>query len=45
MRMKIEKTLAELLFNQGKYQDALVVLKKLMYELKRKDDKQLIVET
>lgn len=43
--MKIEKTLAELLFNQAKYQDALVVLKKLMYELKRKDDKQLIVET
>lgn len=45
LRMKIENKLADLLFNSGKFQDALVVLKKLMYELKRKDDKLLIVES
>lgn len=45
LRMKIENKLADLLFNSGMFQDALVVLKKLMYELKRKDDKLLIVES
>lgn len=45
LRMKIENKLAELLFMQSKYQDALTILNKLLYELKRKDDKQLIVES
>lgn len=37
--MKIENKLADLLFKQNKYQDALVILNKLLYELKKKDDK------
>lgn len=45
LRMKIENKLAELYFKQQKYNDALEVLGKLLYELKRKDDKQLIVES
>ena len=45
LRMKIENKLSDLLFNSGMFQEALVVLKKLMYELKRKDDKLLIVES
>jgi 26S proteasome regulatory subunit N6 len=45
LRMKIENKLADLYFKQGKYNDALAVLNKLLYELKRKDDKQLIVES
>ena len=45
LRMKIENKLAELLFMQNKYHEALVILNKLLYELKRKDDKQLIVES
>merc|ERR1711967_210261 len=43
--MGIENKLADILFNSGMFQDALVVLKKLMYELKRKEDKQLLVES
>jgi len=39
LRMKIENKLADLLFKQNKYQDALVILNKLLYELKKKDDK------
>lgn len=45
LRMKIEQKLADLLFKQQKYKDSLGVLDKLLYELKRKDDKQLIVES
>ena len=45
LRMKIENKLAELLFKQQKYQDSLQILNKLLYELKKKDDKQLIVES
>lgn len=45
LRMKIENKLAELYFKQQKYQDSLNILNKLLYELKRKDDKQLIVES
>lgn len=45
LRMKIESKLAELYFKLSKFNDALVILNKLLYELKRKDDKQLIVET
>lgn len=33
------------LFEQGKYQDAVTLLNKLLRELKRMDDKQLLVET
>lgn len=44
LRMKIENKLADLYFKQQKYQDSLTILNKLLYELKRKDDKQLIVE-
>jgi len=37
--MKIEKNLAELYFKQEKYNDSLTILNKLLYELKKKDDK------
>lgn len=33
------------LFEQAKYQDAVTLLNKLLRELKRMDDKQLLVET
>jgi 26S proteasome regulatory subunit N6 len=39
LRMKIESKLAELYFKLQKFNDALVILNKLLYELKRKDDK------
>lgn len=45
LRMKIESKLADLYFKQQRYQDALNILNKLLYELKKKDDKQLIVES
>jgi 26S proteasome regulatory subunit N6 len=45
LRMKIERNLADLLFKQQKYNDSLAILNKLLYELKKKDDKQLIVES
>jgi len=45
LRMRIEVNLAELLFKQLKYQEALEILGKLTYELKKKDDKQLLVES
>jgi len=44
LRMKIESKLADLFFRQQKYHEAIEILNKLLYELKRKDDKQLIVE-
>ena len=43
--MKIEQKFADLYFKQQKYQDSLGILNKLLYELKKKDDKQLIVES
>lgn len=43
--MKIENKLADLLFRQAKYTEALQLLNKLLFELKQKDDKLLIVET
>jgi hypothetical protein len=39
LRMRIETNLAELYFKMEKYHDALDILKKLNYELKRKEDK------
>ena len=44
LRMRIENKLAELYFRLQKYGDALEVLKKLLYELKKKEDKTLLVE-
>jgi len=37
--MRIETNLAELYFKMEKHHDALEILKKLNYELKRKEDK------
>ena len=45
LRMRIETNLADLLFKQEKYNDALEILRNLNYELKKKDDKQLLVES
>jgi len=45
LRMKIETNLADLYFKLEKYQDAIQLLNKLTYELKRKEDKQLLVES
>ena len=39
LRMKIENKLADLYFRQGKYNDSLQLLNKLLFELKKKDDK------
>lgn len=45
LRMKIENRLADLLFKQQKYHESLQILNKLLHELKKRDDKQLIVES
>lgn len=45
LRMKIETNLADLYFKLDKYQDAIQLLNKLTYELKKKEDKQLLVES
>jgi 26S proteasome regulatory subunit N6 len=42
--MRIENKLAELYYRLQKYADSLEVLKKLLYELKKKEDKILLVE-
>lgn len=39
LRMRIENKLAELYFKQEKYNDAIEILKKLLHELKKKEDK------
>lgn len=39
LRMRIENKLAELYFKIDKFNDALEILKKLLYELKKKEDK------
>ena len=44
LRMRIESKLADLYFAIGKHKDALEVLKKLLFELKKKEDKSLLVE-
>jgi len=45
LRMRIESKLADILFRQNKFQASLELLKKLIYELKKKEDKQLLVES
>jgi len=45
LRMRIETNLAELNFKLQKYTDAIDILNKLTYELKKKEDKQLLVES
>lgn len=45
LRMRIETNLAELNFKLDKYNDAIQILNKLTYELKKKEDKQLLVES
>jgi hypothetical protein len=42
--MRIENKLADLYFRMQRYADSLEVLKKLLYELKKKEDKILLVE-
>jgi 26S proteasome regulatory subunit N6 len=42
--MRIENKLADLYFKLEKYTNALEILKKLLAELKKKEDKQLMVE-
>lgn len=44
LRMRIENKLADLYFKLEKYSNALEILKKLLAELKKKEDKQLMVE-
>jgi 26S proteasome regulatory subunit N6 len=43
--MRIETNLAELLHKTEKHHEALEILKNLNYELKKKEDKQLLVES
>jgi len=45
LRMRIETNLAELYFKMHKYQEAIEILNKLNSELKKKEDKQLLVES
>lgn len=45
LRMRVETNLANLLFKLERYNDALEILKNLTYELKKKEDKQLLVES
>ena len=45
LRMRIETNLADLNFKLQKYEPAITILNKLTYELKKKEDKQLLVES
>lgn len=45
LRMRIETNLADLFFKLEKYQESITILNKLTYELKKKEDKQLLVES
>ena len=45
LRMRIETNLADLNFKLQKYNEAITILSKLTYELKKKEDKQLLVES
>lgn len=44
LRMRIENKLAELYFYLNRFTDSLSLLNKLLYELKKREDKQLLVE-
>ena len=45
LRMRIENKLADLYFKLERFHDALTLLNKLLFELKRKEDKTLLVES
>lgn len=45
LRMRIELKLAELYFKLEKFAESLEILRKLLFELKKKEDKQLLVES
>jgi 26S proteasome regulatory subunit N6 len=45
LRMRIETNLADLLFQQSKFKESIELLNKLNTELKKKEDKQLLVES
>ena len=45
LRMRIETNQADLYFKMQKFNDSLQILNKLTYELKKKEDKQLLVES
>lgn len=45
LRQRVEAKLASILFAQEKYQESLRMCDELLYELKKLDDKQLLVET
>ncbi|CCI45149.1 unnamed protein product [Albugo candida] len=44
LRQRVESRLASILFQQGKYQEALDLISGLLREIKKLDDKQLLVE-
>lgn len=44
LRQRIESKLSALLVQQGNYQDALTLINRLLRELKKLDDKQMLVE-
>ena len=45
LRMRIETYLSDLYYRLQKYNDAIQILTKLNFELKKKEDKQLLVES
>lgn len=45
LRMRIETYLSDLYYRLSKYNEAIQILTKLNYELKKKEDKQLLVES
>jgi 26S proteasome regulatory subunit N6 len=45
LRQRVEARLASILFHQNHYVEALELCDRLLYELKKLDDKQLLVET
>lgn len=45
LRQRVEAKLAAILFHQNNFNDALVLIDRLLSELKKIDDKQLLVET